>query len=287
MLTVLVLLSGPHRLDMLDKALASIPIDSPAVSAVHIMHQNGKWDWGGALRERVEGHAKVRIIEFPSKVDFAKSFNRTLDTVETPWGLILPDDDYLLASSAASAFEAVAAHPNAEDFGFAAFGWYYLKDGRYLPSYLKKRGLHATLYFAPKFVTTMLNMKHVRAVGGFDGTVGGFCDTALFGRLSYEYDALVADIPIGIYRLHEGQESARMQRVYAPYIDTLTSLIGRYARDEQERKQFVRELHQYANSDGRVGGVKALVQDLTFRLRSRSAPKDQTTHVAIRRWSAG
>jgi hypothetical protein len=286
MLTVAVLLSGPHRLEMLDTALSSIPIDSPTVSAVHIMHQNGKWDWGGALRERMEAHPKVRIIEFPSKVDFASSFNRTLDTVQSPWGLILPDDDYLLASSAESAFKAVAADPNSLEYGFAAFGWYYLKDERFLASYLKRRGgLHATLYFAPKFCTTMLNMKRVRELGGFNGTVGGFCDTVLFGQLSYEFNALVAATPIGIYRMHEGQESQRMQKVYAPYVDQLSKLLGGYARDAKERKTFERELFEFANGEGRIGGAQAVIADLTFRLRSRAQPVNAPSRVDLLRWS--
>jgi hypothetical protein len=198
---------------------------------------------------------------------------------------MLPDDDYLLSSTADSAFRAVAADPSALDCGFAAFGWYYLKDERFLASHMKQRGLHGALHYAPKFATTLFNMKRFHAVGGFDGTVGGFCDTALFGRLAFEYDALIGDTPIGIYRLHDGQESARLRKVYAPYVETLIQLLGRYARDERERLDFERELFEYAHGSGRIGGVRAIVQDILFPLRSRKRPIDAPTKVAVERWS--
>jgi hypothetical protein len=152
---------------------------------------------------------------------------------------------------------------------------------------MKHRGLHAALHYAPKFATTMLNMKRFRAVGGFDGTVGGFCDTALFGRLAFEYDALIGATPIGIYRLHDGQESARLRKVYAPYVETLNALLGRYARDERERVDFERELFEYAHGTGRIGGVRAVVQDLLFPIRSRKQPTDAMQRVGLQRWSGG
>ena len=284
MLTVVVMLSGPHRFDMLKTAIDSIPMDSPFVSQVHLRNQGGPWDWGGELRARMEQHPKVRVIEFPDRVDFAKSYNRTLDKVETPWALLLPDDDFLLSASAAAAFDAISAQPGATDVGFVAFGWYYLKDGRYLASYVKRRGLNAALHYAPKLCSTLLNVQRVRELGGFDGTVGGFNDTALFARLAYEYDALIGSTPIGVYRMHDGQESARMQKVYAPYVDALMASLGRYARTPRERKAFRDRLADYVQGMDRP--AMTLLQDITFRFRSHARPVDARTQVDIRKWSS-
>jgi hypothetical protein len=282
MLTVVVMLSGPHRLGMLETALASIPFDSPQISKVHIRHQGGPWDWGGALRTRLEAHPKVEIIEFPDKVDFAQSYNRTLDKVETPWALMLPDDDHLLLASAAKAFQAVANCANT-DYGFIAFGWYYLKDGRYLASYVKRRGLNGALLYTPKLCSTLLNLRRVRQLGGFDGSVGGFDDTALFGRLAYEFDALIATPPIGVYRMHDGQESARLEATYAPYVDALVASLGQYASSPRERKAFEQDLADYVQGRGRP--AVSLLQDLSFRLRSSSHPVDARREFGMRRWS--
>jgi hypothetical protein len=285
MLTVVVLLSGPHRYGMLETALDSIPVESSSVSTVLIRHQNGPWNWGGELRERWAAHPKCRIVEFPDRVDFAQSFNRTLDLVETPWALMLPDDDYLLRASAASAFEAVTEDPANERYGFAAFGWYYLKDGRYLASHVKQRDLRAMVHYAPKFCTTMVNMRLVRQVGGFDGTVGGFCDSVLFGHLAFEYDALLSKTPIGIYRLHEGQESVQAQAVYAPFADALRAQIGRYARTPREREAFERRLSEFEQP--RTNTALELIQQLSFLIRSQAQPVNARSAIGLHRWSTG
>ena len=285
MLTVVVMLSGAHRFDMLETAIASIPIESPHVTHVILRHQGGPWDWGGKLRERMESHPKVRVLEFPDKVDFAASYNRTLDRVETPWALMLPDDDFLLRGAAAASFDALATYPNRLAYGFVAFGWYYLKDGRYLASYVKRRGLNAALHYTPKLVSSLLNVQRVRQIGGFDGSVGGFDDTVLFGRLAYEFDALIGETPIGVYRMHDGQESARdrMQSVYAPYVKALMDTLGRYARDPREREDFENHLADYVQ--GRDRPAMTLLQELTFRFRSHPHPQDVHDIADIRRWS--
>jgi hypothetical protein len=286
MLTIVVMLSGPHRFEMLEKAIASIPIDSPHVTEVQIRHQGGPWDWGGELRQRLEAHPKVRVIEFPDWVDFAKSYNRTLDNVHTPWAVLLPDDDFLLANAAEAAFDAVAEHSaTVSDCGFVAFGWYYLKDGRYLASHVKRRGLQAALRYAPKLCSTLLNVRRVRELGGFDGSVGGFNDTLLFGKLAFEYDALIGTEPIGIYRMHEGQESAKMQSVYAPYVDTLVKSLGRYARDPKERQDFERELANYVDEGTKPTQMASLIEGLNFRLRGRAQPVDAKRALGMRKWS--
>ncbi|HKU41661.1 MAG TPA: hypothetical protein VJR89_26065 [Polyangiales bacterium] len=280
MLTVVVMLSGPHRLGMLETALTSIPIESPAISRVHIMHAGGRWDWGGELRARFEAHPKVRIFEFPNKVDFAPSYNRQLDTVETTWALMLPDDDYLLRDEAARAFEALAQDKLDDRYGFVAFGWYYLRDGRFLGSHVKRRNLTGVLNYLPKLVTTVLNAKRVRELGGFAGNVGGFNDTVLFGRLAYEFDALLSRTRIGVYRLHSGQESARVRTVYGPYADTLRETIGPYARSASELEEFERRLEAYANPRPRPAAD--LLQEISFQLRSHTQPGDAPWQALVR-----
>lgn len=285
MLTVVALLSGPHRLAMLEQALDSVPLDSARVRALHIMHQGGPWDWGGALRERYAAHPKVRIVEFPDRTDFSRSYNRTLDTVETRWALLLPDDDWLLGARLDTALAEIAATPGAEDVGFVAGGWYYLKDGRYMPSHVKRIDLEAVLRYAPKFATTLLNLPRVRELGGFMRRAGGFCDTMLFGQLAYEYDALLSRTPIGVYRLHSGQESGKRQAIYAPYVETLRTELGRYARTPAELAAFDRWMRTFIAD--RAGPLQRLGERVNFTMRSRTAPDLSAQPFGMRKWSAG
>lgn len=285
MLTVVALLSGPHRLAMLEQALDSVPLDSPRVRALHIMHQGGPWDWGGALRERYEAHPKVRIVEFDDKADFSRSYNRTLDTVETRWALLLPDDDWLIGARLDVALAEIAATPGAEDVGFVAGGWYYLKDGRYLSSHVKRMDLEAVLRYAPKFATTLLNLPRVRELGGFARRAGGFCDTMLFGQLAYEYDALLSRTPIGVYRLHSGQESGKRQAIYAPFADVLRTELGRYARSPAELSTFERRMALFIAD--RATPLQQLSESLNFLTRSRTAPDMTAQPFGMRKWSAG
>ena len=281
MLTVAVLLSGPHRLGMLEAALASIPIDSPSVSQVLIRHQGGPWSWGGELRERMEAQPKVRLLEFPDRVDFAHSFNRTLDAIETPWAMLLPDDDYLLRPAAKAGFEAVTANPLAEECGLVAFGWYYLKDDRFVRGRLQGRELTALMRNTPKFCSTLLNLRRVRQLGGFPDNVGGLLDTALFGRLAYQYDALIAPTPIGVYRMHSGQESA--QQLPAPHAEALRQWLGGYARTNCEREGFEERLA--GTTAAASSRTSALFQNLSFRLRSQPRPKETAGRIRFRKWS--
>ncbi len=280
MLTVAVLLSGPHRLGMLETAFSSIPIDSPSVSEVLIRHQGGPWNWGGELRERITAHPKVRVVEFPDRVDFAPSFNRTLEAIQTPWAMILPDDDYLVRPAAKAGFEAVAAHPLSADCGFVAFGWYYLRYDRYLASYVKRRDLASVIHYTPKFCSTLLNLRRVRELGGFAGNVGGLLDTALLGRLAYEFDALIARTPVGVYRLHDGQESA--QKLPLAHAEALREWLAGYARTPDERDGFERRLAEaIAPSSSRA---QELFSWLTYRARCRRQPREVADRISFRQW---
>ncbi|MDB4976797.1 MAG: hypothetical protein JWN48_5138 [Myxococcaceae bacterium] len=275
---------------MLETAFDSIPIDSDAVSEVLVRHHGGRWDWGGPVRERILAHPKVRLLEFPDKVDWGDSFNRTLDAIESPWGIVLPDDDFLIRPVAKAAFEAALVH--AGDVGYIAFDWYYLKRGRYVasPSYVSrafKPGLRATVKFTPKLVTTMLNLRHVRALGGFQN-MGGFTDTVLFGRLSYEFDALLVGMRAGVYRLHGGQESARLDEVYGRHLENVHKTLYRYARSDREREEFDRTLREWVwpEAESRLHGARARLQDVSYELRSRGAPSLTPGTLKLRKWSS-
>jgi hypothetical protein len=282
MLTVTIMLSGPHRSAMLETAFDSIPIESPVVSEVVLRHQGGPWNWGGALRERILSTPKVRLLEFSDRVDWADSYNRTLAAVNTPWALLLPDDDFLVRSVAKSAFE--RALPEAGDCGLIAFGWYFLQYGRYLASTDYAPGLPALIHHTPKLCATLINVPHALQLGGFS-PVGGFVDTDLFGRLLYEHDGLLASAHAAVYRLHEGQESTRLASVYGPHLPRLIDTLGRYAKSPRERAEFERELAGFVYPTD--SELKKRLRSLAYPLRSRQRPARESAAFRMQKWSSG
>ncbi|HEY6881742.1 MAG TPA: hypothetical protein VI299_27130 [Polyangiales bacterium] len=281
MLTVTLMLSGPHRTAMLETAFDSIPIDSDAVSEVIVRHQGGPWQWGGALRERILSTPKVRLLEFADRVDWAHSYNRTLDAVRTPWALLLPDDDFLVRSVAKRAFE--RALVEAGDCGLIAFGWHFLQRGRYLASTDYRPALPALIHHTPKFCATLINVRHARRLGGFS-SVGGFVDTELFGRLVYEHDAAIVNTHAAVYRLHEGQESNRLDSVYGPHVEHLLDTLGRYAKNEAERAAFERQLRGFVYP--RDSELKKRLRALAYTLRSRPRPARESSRFRMQKWSS-
>ncbi|HEX5658213.1 MAG TPA: hypothetical protein VFX59_13505 [Polyangiales bacterium] len=263
---------------MLETALESVPLDSPIVSQLLIRHQDGPWNWGGDLRRKWEQHPKVRVLEFPDRVDFAKSYNRTFDAIETPWAMLLPDDDFLVRPAARAAFDAAFAQPAYDQRGLMIFGWYYLRDQLYLHGHLKSHDLAGLMRQTPKFSSVLFNLRRVRELGGFPGDVGGLLDTALIGSLAYRFDALITDTPIGVYRMHAGQESA--QKLPPAYVEALRHGLAGYARSEEERERFDELLDAAAGP----GSVRALLAQATFALRARTRPAPPPRRFNFRTW---
>lgn len=282
MLSIVVTISGPHRYDMLKTAIASIPIDCSLVTEVILQHQGGPWDWAAQLRQRVEGHPKVRILEFSDKVEQATNLNRALKHVATPWVLMLPDDDFLLTHATVAGLNALASCADSVELGLFAFGWYYARFGRYVSSHVKGGGLLGALYYTPKMCSTFVNMKKFRELGGFDERLGGFIDTALFGQLCFQYDAMICPTPIGVYRIHNGQLSAN-SKIYAPFAGRLLKALCAFAVDARECSMFERHLTTYVSDAGRA--LTAPLRQGTFLLKSCANFADPQLIGPLRRWS--
>ncbi len=276
MLTIIVMLSGPHRLGWLQEALDSIPWDAPELSRVQVMHQGGAWDWAPAIRARIEAHPKGRVFEYPQRLDYTPNYNRYVETVQTDWFLLLPDDDSLLSAACAAALPALR-DPAAAGKGFAAFGWYYLERGRYLADHVKKFSPPWTQRYAPKFCSTFISTQRFREIGGFDARCGGFIDAVLFARLAFEFGALMSPTPMGIYRLHDDQLSSQRGELYGSYIEATIATIGAYARDDDERRLLERNLRAFV--DDSPGLVVRLGRRVLAGLRGLAGPRDGS-HVA-------
>lgn len=251
LLTVVVCLSGPHRLDMLTQAMDSLPLDAPELGAVQVLHRHGgRWDWAPELRARYEGHPKVTIIEEPfSLPSFEQNATRALPRVQTDWVHYLHDDDYAVTENFRLALAALPRLGTPRR-AFAAFGWYAATRGWFLPQRLAGPSLLDITRRTPKFCSTFLNTALLRQEGGLP-TLGGFSDTEVFARLAARHGAWRCDTPIGVYRWHTGQDSFAGEGVRQSYYDTLQASIkavSDLAQSEAERRQvdaiFTRMAHR-------------------------------------------
>lgn len=270
MLTVIVLLSGKHRLAWLEQAVMSIPIDQPLISAVHLIHQGGRWDWAPGLRERLSAMSKVRVIEYEDRVHYVDSFNRSTLGASSKWAMLLPDDDYLLTGSFADALSR-SGDALASDCGFVGYGWYYLRANRFIADHVRQFDTANLQRFTPKFCTTLVNVERFRAVGGFSKAFGGFCDTVLYAQLAHAYNAWVSPTPVGVYRMHDAQASSNADSIYAPYLDaTIDALLG-LSGNSDAREHLVRRMNHFLSPapGGRIGRS---LDTLKLVLRGSAAP---------------
>ena len=265
-LTIVVLLSGPQRKAWLEEALDSVPLDSPHLSAMHIVHQGGAWDWHPALRARYEADPKVRVFEFAQRLDIVPSFNRAMGTVQSRWALVLPDDDQLIIEPFRAALEQLGSID--DDCGMLSFGWYEHVRGRYVHGWLRSIEIPDGLR-VPPLCATMYNVERLREIGGFDERVAAFCDMVVTARLRAQFGARFSEVPIGISRTHPNQEG-RKQSNYVPFIDATCQILSPLLRDgrtvEELRTAVCNLIH------GHTPIIRRLRRHVAFLLRARRQP---------------
>lgn len=269
MLSIAVLLSGPHRLPWLTQALDSIPMGSSAIDSVLIVHQGGAWDWAPELRQRFESHPKVKVVEFGKRLDFVASFNRAMAAIESDWAMLLPDDDYLMPDAFSRMLE-LSHDALVSQLGFIAYGWYYARRDSYIHDYLRRYDPSHFQRYAPKFCATLINTRRFRELGGFDARFGGFCDTVLFARLATEFNAYRSSSAVAIYRLHEQQGSNNVGVVYEPYVATTLAALGEYARKPQDMTRLACRIQDFMS--GKSSALGRAYDWLNVGLRGREQP---------------
>lgn len=270
MLTVIIPISGEHRSQWLEQAIESVPFDTPQIDEVLLVHQGGPWSWGDGLRRRLADQPKLRVVEYSDRMDFVGNFNRSIAESRSRWVMLLPDDDFLLRDVFARAIEK-ADDALSSDAGLISFGWYYLKHDRYLPDYLRRHEAPFLQRFTPKLCATLINTRHFGSIGGFSADYGGFCDTVLFARLIHEFNAWRAPTPVAVYRLHQQQESARVQQVYTPYYYATVRGLSTAIRSEDERELLERRLRAFLDSHRSV--LPRAADRLLTRLRGSREPR--------------
>lgn len=272
--TIVIPLSGPHRLEWLEQAIGSVPLDASTIEALHIVHSGGDWTWAPELRQRLEQHAKVRIYEFADKLAVDQSLNRCMGTVSTRWGLLLPDDDALLPEAFSRALTEIAGLLHG-DGGLIAFGWYYRLGDRYRAEHVRSHRVSDFVRCTPKICTTLVNVAHFLSIGGFEARYGSYCDTVAYARLVHRFGAWTSRMPVGIYRLHGGQISVSQHaEVYLPALQPTIEALSALAPTDAERQRVASRVSRHAH-DVRSTQPHGLSL-IAYWLRSHARPADRS-----------
>lgn len=284
-ITVAVPLSGPHRLEWMTQAIDSVPLELPQIEALHIVHPGGPWSWAPALRERLERHPKVRVFEYPDRLEVCGSLNRVIATARTRWALLLPDDDALNPAVLPAALE--AAGPALQGHGgLIAFGWCYLMGGRYKTDHVRDRSVGGLIRYLPKCSATLVNVAHFQALNGFEPVYGSYSDLVTFARLVHRYGAWTSETPAGVYRMHEGQLSvAHHAEAYLPSVEATIAALREIAADDDERRRIGDSLRAHAMNSHSTAphGLRRLA----YRLRSAARPPSSAGPCTVVPWQWG
>lgn len=267
--TVIVPLSGPHRLEWARQAVASVPLGSPHVAALNIVRSGGPLDWAPEWRQELERHPKVRVIEFPDRLPVGSSLNRCTYTAATRWALLLPDDDAVIPAALEASLERDRKVLEGHE-GMIAYGWYYLMGGRYRADHVASRRVSDALRYTPKCCSTLVNVGHFRAIGGFDARYGGYADTVAYVQLAHRFGAWFDSRPVGVYRMHEGQFSVEKHAEgYLPSMEPTARALSALARTESERQRVHQRVREHASDTHST--VPRGLSRIAYRLRSSTS----------------
>lgn len=282
MLTIVVILSGPQRLQMLEQTLGSIPLESARIAELHIVTRGAPWDWAPALRARFESHAKVRIFEEADDLPWpALSSNRAFRRVTTPWLMQLHDDDWLLPRRFDAALSAMD-DPRAADAGFIAFGWYRAQRGRFEPESADLATPAGMFVWLPKYCATLFNTARLREIGYIDNRFLGFNDVGVFLTLRYRFGALATDVPVGVFRIHGGQISGSRLSFYLPGIGHSIDCALRYTRDGEQARRFIDAIRDFTFSRRRLS---ERVRRRLASIRGLRAPQTEPVAPTLTYWA--
>jgi glycosyltransferase involved in cell wall biosynthesis len=252
-------------------------IDKRLVSRIVIIDNSQSPLFQSYLNELILRSDDSRVIVFskPERVSMANSWNSALNSVRTDWVLFLHDDDELLdiTPSIATITELLNKYSNV---GFVAFDFqcqYYSriakKIKRVTRSWRKPINAESLIYECPKLVSTIINVEQLKKINGFSDAYGNFLDFIVFLEIYKSADALFVQIPIGVYHLHDDNESAVSKRHigYGNYIPNVCKKVFDLYEDTQFRMKFIKATLDFVYQPHR-NGVSGLINRVLESFRA-------------------
>ena len=231
---------------------SAIRIDRRLISSIVVVDNSQSPQFRSYINERISkvNDNRLIVISQPERVSMAKSWNSSLDTVRTAWVLFLHDDDELLNvnSSIDLMLPMLDKYSNT---GFLAFDFqcqYYSRifrtNRRVTRRWLKPISATALLDECPKLVSTIINVEQLRKLHGFSDEYGYFLDLIAFLEIFKAANAVFVPITLGVYHLHDGNESDITKRAtgYGNYIPNACKRVFELYEDPQVRFMFIRTI---------------------------------------------
>lgn len=231
---------------------SAIRADQRLVSSIVVVDNSQSPQFRSNLNEliTIANDSRVIVISQPERVSMAKSWNSSLNTVRTAWVLFLHDDDELLNVN--SLIDSILPILDKSlNYGFLAFEFqchYYSRifrtNRRVTRRWLKPISATSLLDECPKLVSTIINVEQLRKIQGFSDEYGNFLDLIAFLEIYKAFNAVFVPITLGVYYLHEGNESDISKRAtgYGNYIPNACKRVFDLYEDDQVRSKFIKTI---------------------------------------------
>ncbi len=208
----------------------------------------------------------IEIVSHKKRLEMNVNWNSAISMCTTKWMLYLHDDDELIAL------------PNQNELCYKAdtglicvkyeISWHKEKK-------TQEKKAHGNvcdiILDCPKFCSTIINVEHLKALGGWDTRCGFFSDLDIFLRLSLRYGVINQDQIFGVYKIHGNNSfSVNKNNNYGDGLGQMLKNVYRETDDTNLRQAIAIHGVAYAFETNGVGGrflkriyrfVKMMVSD--------------------------
>jgi len=190
-------------------------------------------EFSSFLSKELKDDERVEIIQENSPLNMAQCWNKGLEKVKGNFVLFLHDDDILTPSN-------LPYLESSLDIGFINFGFQVFGDENciYTPS---EAGIKEICQNTPKLVSTIINSKLLKQIGGWDPKSGYFLDFLAFIELDQKFGSQNQRETLGKYRLHQSNASSRSKRnkTYGDHLPYVLSKVFEIVEDESLRREIL------------------------------------------------
>jgi glycosyltransferase involved in cell wall biosynthesis len=244
------------RIDTIKRAIKSaVLIDEKFISQIIIINNSQSYEFELFLKhycEKLED-SRIEIMLLQKRYSMAESWNSATNNLKENWVIYLHDDDELLNfnSQIEKIKNIILDNKNA---GFIAFEYICSYKSKIFGLEKKvKRGFSGKnsalriIRNCPKLVSTIINVESLKRAGGWRDYYGYFLDLMLFLEISHNSPALFIEFPLGVYYLHEENESSVEKRAihYGDYIPKVCAHIFNLYKDKNIRSEFIHMLGKF------------------------------------------
>lgn len=249
---------------------SALKVDIRLISGIVIINNSQSTEFTSYLEDQISkaNDSRIILISHPARVSMAESWNSSLNLIRTAWVLFLHDDDELLDinSYVDLILKKLEEYSN---IGFFAFDFkcqylsqVFRKHGRITYHWPKDMNVDVLINECPKLVSTVLNVEELRGIRGFSNDYGNFLDAIAFFKIYKSAKAVSVPITLGVYHLHEDNESDIHKRAagYGDFIPQTCKIFFDLYQDPQVRYRFVKSI---------LGFVYPQKQNLVLKVMKR------------------